>query len=400
MLTRRAFLLTASDMGVPAPNARTMREACKNRFQGITKASDLMKIRGMLFSKSKDYLTISCPFYSYDFDITIPDLHYRVKEAVCLFLSKKKVALEARCDLPYRSIRQQAFDVSGEIPLSDPECHKVLKDLREGPMSYTTKDFGPAFNGETTLGEQVYIRVETVDVDEILRLRFRWPQGLLTELDGGFAFVFGRYPGAAEGLCPPLPEELFRSAVDPYDPTVERLKTLGQEYRAVCDEKQPEATEEDNPQLKLVRNINMWLNKNENGHLFSLGANGEFTRAAGFMKGHNKHDLFRKFLQGVPKNIMRPREDALLKYLHMLNDKHNGQVPAVKVLHACLQVSRLGTTEDKKGEYDYSIFLYMLLDIAMRVYFIRNGTYMAQDVRVIRKAGAFKPSFAWEKMDI
>lgn len=333
--------------------------------------------------KDMEYLYIITPEMSYSIPVDTPDLHTRIKTCVQLHLKSKGTALEVKPDLPYTRVDDQVSTIVDEVPPSTPECHKILKDIREGPMTETTRDYGEAFIGEYEENGEVYVRVETSDFMACKEMMDKYPSGRVEEEGEHVLFVYGKFRGAKEGLCPPINPVIFTGSTEPKDESLEKLKAIGQEYKDLIAEQHTMAQAVDPAQLKQVQRINDWLNTQQYGHYFNVGVDGQLTNSKGLGDAYLRQGRFNSRLTLVNKKAVVDREHKFFGGLHRYNDAVGGHTKACRILAMAMDASHMGKIDGKMC-WDYSTFLHLVLRAAMKVYYIKQGRYVPKDASVIK----------------
>lgn len=395
MLSRRSFLLTAHRLGVQVPTARTQRAAVRHRFQNVKKSTDLMSIRGVNLDKDMEFLYIVTSEMTYFIPVDTPDLHTRIAQCVQDFLALKGTAIEVKPDLPYTTVEDQIAGIGLEVPPSSPECHKILKDLRESEPTTTTKDYGDAFIGEYIREDEVYVRLESSDFAACKEMMDKYPMGKVYEKEGDvLVFVYGCFRGASSGLCPPINPAVFAGATEPFDESLDKLKAIGQEYKDLVAEQEAPTNSVDPALLRQVQRVNDWLNAQKYGHYFNVGVDGQLVNPRGLGDAYLRQGRFNGFLAALNKKAARDRETAFFGKVHRYNDAVAGHTKASRIIAYAIEGSHTGKVQGK-DYWDYSMFLHLILRAAMKVYQIKDGKYLPKDASVIK---APRPQ-TWDILD-
>lgn len=299
------------------------------------------------------------------YDIKHPGLNLRLYAAAKESQQGRRAFDSVKADKPYTSLDDQLMRLGVDpIPEDVLSKYRAMKPLTK-EASITNVDFGEGFEGQTEMGSDIYIRVTTDDyVNVIVPLEEKYPEGITTVVDDDIRFIFGSYPGAASGFCPPISAEVFKVAdpepepekpkhtppppppqhEDPresYNPRDQRDYFNADErnyYGEFGDDLNAEVL---TPEEESYREVfNSWAMTQEHGERFQIDSTGAFANPTVY--NSFKTMRFDHIVKQANPYFYKQVAARCVQKLHEEVEKSDGRMTALKTVAICRMYSKLG----------------------------------------------------------
>lgn len=301
---------------------------------------------GIVLAKEEGNLSIKTTDKSIAFAANIPGLHLRVLEAVKESQKGAEPAL-LKPDAPYVALNDQLVALGVEeatIPASLLQKFRLMKEAT-AEVTETTRDFGEAFNGVTITSKgEIYIRMQTSDIDSITELAEKYPNGADSESGDEVLFIYGKFHGATKGYCPPINPDIFEVA-----PAGFSNDDLGAGSRASSQFGDDDEDEDDYSDIGRERLsakelhardvINAWVCRFKFGDRFRINSAGEFETTG--VMSQFATQRFAEITMFANPQVFKLKRSALGGRLLDAAEENGGQINALRVAALCMKGSKL-----------------------------------------------------------